>query len=267
MGYFDTLKNINNKNRLKAVSNTKINSSNNKNKNGDDDDRAALLKLAKQHIDPLDIKTDLLPKDYKPKVPKHIIQRNLEKQAKFVNQKQKAASSNSKNDGNSGMKRDESDIVKQRLVEKFQSRKRQQGNNKKNDINHASKSEPEQKLSFKEMMRLAEVNKNKPKKIEEVKKVAEKKVNKPTLRKQAIVKKANFVKPIKPIKKPTQKESKSSNKEVDEDYEEEENYKPSGFDLLMEEELQSEELARQEDLREARLLKKRQLEKMKLKKK
>lgn len=256
MGYFDTLKNFNDRKRLQNASSNKIPLD-----IGEKDEKAELLRLARQNIDPLDIKTDLLPEDYKPKVPKHIIQRNLEKQAKLMNQKKKIYISRSKDDGNSLMKRDESDIVKQRLKDKFETKKRQQLKGKLSAVNKVEVKEAEKKLSFKEMMKLAEVNKATLKAVES-KAEAAKKVSKHVPSRKAAVKRLQHPAKMKAVPKPH-----VNTKKYDSFSENEQNYKPSGFDLLMEEELQSEELARKEDLKEARLLKKKQLEKQNLRKK
>lgn len=256
MGYFDTLKNFNDRKRVQhALSNKPSIDMDEK------DEKEELLKLARQNIDPLDIKTDLLPEDYKPKVPKHIIQRNLEKQAKLMNQKKKIYISRSKDDGNSLMKRDESDIVKQRLKDKFENKKLKQLKGNLGSVNKIEVKEAEKKLSFKEMMKLAEVNKKTPK-ASENKPEAAKKVSKPIASRKAVNKRLPPPTKIKSVQK-----SNVTTKKNDSFSEKEENYKPSGFDLLMEEEMQSEELARKEDLKEARLLKRKQLEKQNLRKK
>lgn len=255
MGYLDTLKKLNKPNQKKPVP-TKPTPTD------DDDDRMRLIKLAKSQIDPLDIKTNLLPDDYKPVIPKHILQRNLERKAKSLNKK----NSSLKNSGNSSMNQDESSIIKQRLISKYKSK-------------HPSKpapaivekeTTPEKKMSFKEMMKRAEGNK-KP----VVKPVEKKEVNKPV---NKIDKKSRFLnrekineqKRLEVYKKQEMMLSKSRSpqpKQQKHETSEEEEYKhaSTGFDLLMEEELEAEEIARREDLKESKLLKKRALEKQRLK--
>ncbi|XBW36188.1 hypothetical protein QEN19_001768 [Hanseniaspora menglaensis] len=258
MGYLDTLKSISYKNKQRLTNDNNVSKTDIGN-----NDRTELLRIAKQNIDPLDIKTDFLPDDYKPKVPKHIIQRNLERQAKLMNQKKKN-SSNIKYDGQSGMKKDESEIVSMRLLEKFELKRKKQGKPFAKVLDNSSNNkEPEKKLSFKEIMKLAEVNKNKPKIIETVKQ-APNKVKKQNTELAA----ASRAKLTKANKKSTNhliRNNFTKNKEIPSDEDKNENYISSGFDMLMDEEMQSEAIARKEDLKEAKNLKKKELEKKKLK--
>ncbi|KAL6931268.1 uncharacterized protein HGUI_02276 [Hanseniaspora guilliermondii] len=259
MGYLDTLKKLNKPSQKKIVS-AKPSST-----IDEEDDRIRLLKIAKRQIDPLDIKTDLLPEDYKPVIPRHIIERNLEKKTKEL----KKMNSKFKNSGNSSMHQDESNIIKQRLINKYKSK------NPKNPkpVVETKEHTPEKKMSFKEMMKLAEGNKKHEIKPVEKKviKESENKINKKSrfLNREKI----NEQKRLEAFKNQEKLLSKAKPHEIKKDdksneSEEKENefeYTPTGFDLLMEEELEAEEIARREDVKEAKLLKKRALEKQKLK--
>ena len=112
MGYLDTLKKLNKPSQKKPALSRSLTDTE------DEDDRIRLAKLAKSQIDPLDIKTNLLPEDYKPVIPRHIIERNLERKTKQL----KKMNSKLKNSGNSTMHQDESHIVKQRLISKYKSK-------------------------------------------------------------------------------------------------------------------------------------------------
>lgn len=259
MGYLDTLKKLNKPAQKKIVS-TKPSSS-----YDEEDDRMRLLKIAKSQIDPLDIKTNLLPEDYKPVIPRHIIERNLERKTKQL----KKMNSKLKNSGNSTMHQDESHIVKQRLISKYKSK----NPSKPKPVVEIKEHTPEKKMSFKEMMRLAEGNKKHEAKPVEKKviKETENKIDKKSRflnrekineqkRLEAFKNQQKLLSKAKP-REPKKHDISDKGEEKEDEYE----YTPTGFDLLMEEELEAEEIARREDIKEAKLLKKRALEKQKLK--
>ncbi|CAI8502052.1 unnamed protein product [Hanseniaspora opuntiae] len=217
MGYLDTLKKLNKPAQKKIVS-TKPSSS-----YDEEDDRMRLLKIAKSQIDPLDIKTNLLPEDYKPVIPRHIIERNLERKTKQL----KKMNSKLKNSGNSTMHQDE-------LAE----------GNKKHEAKPIEKKvikETENKIDKKSRFLNRE-------KINEQKRL------------EAFKNQEKLLSKAKP-REPKKHDISDKGEEKEDEYE----YTPTGFDLLMEEELEAEEIARREDIKEAKLLKKRALEKQKLK--
>ncbi|GMM42038.1 hypothetical protein DAHU10_029480 [Hanseniaspora uvarum] len=256
MGYLDTLKKLNKPSQKKPALSRSLTDTE------DEDDRIRLAKLAKSQIDPLDIKTNLLPEDYQPVIPQHIIKRNLERKSKNLNKK----NSSLKNSGNSSMNKDESSIVKQRLISKYKSKLPA----KAAPVIEKKDTTPEKKMSFKEMMRLAEGNKKHEVKPVE-KKVTKEIVNKVDKKNRFLNReKINEQKRLEVYKKQEMMLSKSKSPKpvkhkTSEKEEEEYNYTPTGFDMLMEEELEAEEIARREDIKEAKLLKKRAMEKERLK--